>query len=212
MGPPGWLVGPVAAVTALAILGFQFALFASGEGLLIAGGAAFWIGPGIAAFVDPKRQLRNAMIVAVTIAVRLSGYLRVVSSRPPPPGASQGGPNLPRPGRARARRRQNWAPRLCCRCRRWLVSTQFGCGCLRPGCQAGSRRLRDKSARRSASSRLRHSLIWFQLAPVRATTSNSLIPNGRNLYPTLAIEPPSTECLLNMDARRCHRRHVHNLM
>jgi hypothetical protein len=33
LGPPGWLVGPAAAIAALLILGVEFALFASGGGL-----------------------------------------------------------------------------------------------------------------------------------------------------------------------------------
>lgn len=97
MGPPGWLVGPVAAVAALSILGFEFALFASGGGLLMAAGAAFWFGAGVAAMIDPRRQARNAMIVAISIAVCLSAYLIEVASRPGPPGASSGGPNVFRP-------------------------------------------------------------------------------------------------------------------
>jgi len=94
MGPPAWLVGPVVAVGALLILGIEFALFASGGGLLIAVGIAFWIGAGAAGFADPNRQLRNAMIVALTIAAWLSTYLIIVTSRPPPPGSSFGAANV----------------------------------------------------------------------------------------------------------------------
>jgi len=92
MAPPGWLVGPVAAIGALGILGFQFALFASGGGFLLAAGGAFWFGAGIAALIDPKRQVRNALIVAIVIAVYMSVFLSMVVFQPAPPGASQGGP------------------------------------------------------------------------------------------------------------------------
>ena len=54
MGPPGWLVGPVTAIAALAILGFEFVLFTSGSGLLMAAVAAFWFGAGIAALNESK--------------------------------------------------------------------------------------------------------------------------------------------------------------
>jgi hypothetical protein len=96
--PPGWLIGPAAAIVVLLILGgVQFALFASGGGLLIAAGIAFWVGAGVAAFADPARQVRNAVIVAAAVVVCLSAFVAVVSSRPAPPGASFGGPNVPRP-------------------------------------------------------------------------------------------------------------------
>ena len=96
MGPPAWLVGPVVAIGALLILGVEFALFASGDGILIAAGVAFWIGAGVAGMVDSKRPWRNALIVAVSIVVWLSAYLTIVISRAMPPG-SQGGPNVPIP-------------------------------------------------------------------------------------------------------------------
>jgi hypothetical protein len=96
-GPPGWLVGPVAAIGALGILGYQFALFASGGGLLIAAGTALWFGAGLAALIDRKRQVRNAMIVAIAVVVYLSGFLVMVASQPAPPGASHGGPAVYRP-------------------------------------------------------------------------------------------------------------------
>ena len=84
-------------MAALAILGFQFALFASGGGLLIAAVAAFWFGAGVAALLDPRRQGQNALIVGATIAVYLSAYLIMVASRPVPPGVSSGGPNVEMP-------------------------------------------------------------------------------------------------------------------
>ena len=63
--------------------------------------AAFWFGAGVAALIDPKRQLRNAMIVAVSILVCLAAYLGMVASRPAPPGTSYGGPNVYPPSTAR---------------------------------------------------------------------------------------------------------------
>jgi hypothetical protein len=100
MGPPGWLVGPVTAIAALAILGFDFGLFTSGSGLLMAAVAAFWFGAGMAALIDPKRQKQNAMIVALSIAVCLSAYLGIGRLSAPPPGTSYGGPNVYPPGPA----------------------------------------------------------------------------------------------------------------
>lgn len=99
MGPPAWIVGPVVAVGALFVLGLDFALFASGGGLLIAGGVAFWIGAAAAGLADPDRQMRNAMIVAASIVVCLTTYLIVLSSRMPGRGASSGGPNIQQPTR-----------------------------------------------------------------------------------------------------------------
>ena len=101
MGPPGWLVGPVAAIAALFIVGFQFGLATSSIGLLMAAVAAFWFGAGTAALIDPKRQKQNAMIVAVSIAVCLAAYLGMLRSQPAPPGTSYGGPNVFPPGPTR---------------------------------------------------------------------------------------------------------------
>jgi tetrahydromethanopterin S-methyltransferase subunit D len=101
LGPPGWLVGSVAAIAALVILGFDFALFTSGFGFLMATVAAFCFGAGIAALIDPKRQKQNAMIVAFSIVVCLAAYLSVVTSMPAPPGTSYGGPNVYPPGPSR---------------------------------------------------------------------------------------------------------------
>jgi hypothetical protein len=92
--PPAWIVGPVVALGALLTLGFEFALFASGGGILIAAGVAFWIGAGAAGLVDPDRPWRNALVVAVSIALWVSAHLMVVTSRSFPPG-SQGGANVP---------------------------------------------------------------------------------------------------------------------
>ena len=100
-GPPGSLIGNVAAIAVLAILGFDFGLFTSPIGVLFAAIAAFWIGAGIAALVEPKRAGRNAAIVAVSIAASVVLYVAVASSRPAPPGPSHGGPNV-LPPRSRA--------------------------------------------------------------------------------------------------------------
>jgi hypothetical protein len=101
MGPPGWLVGPVAAIAALFIVGFEFGLAASSIGLLMAAVAAFWFGAGLAALIDPKRQKQNAMIVALFMVVCLAAYLGTVRSQPAPPGASHGAANVYPPGLAR---------------------------------------------------------------------------------------------------------------
>jgi hypothetical protein len=93
-GPPSWLVGVVTAIAALVFLGFDFALFASSGGIVFTGVAAFWIGSGVAALIDPRRAARNAVIVATAIAGSVILYFSVVSAGPVPPGASVGGPNV----------------------------------------------------------------------------------------------------------------------
>jgi hypothetical protein len=97
VGPPGWLVGAVAAVAALAILGLDFGLFASGSGVLFVVVAAFWLGAGLAALIDPPRQGRNALIVAAVIVGCVFAYLGIAATRPAPPGASYGGANVDPP-------------------------------------------------------------------------------------------------------------------
>src|SRR6266581_6138880 len=94
MGPPGWFIGPAAAIAALSILGLQFALFASSGGLIIAAAVALGFGAGLAALIDPKRQGRNALFVAFAILVSLTAYLGLLASFRPPPGTSYGGPNV----------------------------------------------------------------------------------------------------------------------
>jgi len=98
-GPPGSLLGVVGAIAALEILGADFALFASGGGVLFAAVGAFWIGAGIAAMIDPTHAGRNAALVAISIAACVVLFIASVSFRPVPPGTSTGGPNvLPPPG------------------------------------------------------------------------------------------------------------------
>src|SRR5512138_848829 len=99
-GPPAWLVGIVAAVAVVAIVGFQFALFASGAGVVMTALAAFWIAAGLAALVEPTRATRNASVVATVIAAIVALYLGVASTRPAPPGTSHGGPNVMPPARS----------------------------------------------------------------------------------------------------------------
>ena len=100
MRPRGWIVGPVIATAVLVILGFQFGFFASGGGLLLAAGGAFWAGAGAAAMVDATRPGRNAIIVAVWIIAAMSSLLvwaqrqSNLASQRDPIGASQGGPNV----------------------------------------------------------------------------------------------------------------------
>lgn len=90
----GWIVGPLAATVALFAIGFVWlGLYASGGGLVIAGMVAFWTGAGAAALADPRRQGRNAAIVAVYLLVLFAVCLLILQSRPAPPGTSYGGPN-----------------------------------------------------------------------------------------------------------------------
>jgi hypothetical protein len=93
-GPPGYVVGLLAAIAALDLIGFGFALFASTGGLVFAMMAAFWIGAGVAAVIEPRYAGRNALIVAAVIVGSVVAYLTVASSRPAPPGTSRGGPNV----------------------------------------------------------------------------------------------------------------------
>ena len=98
MTVPGWFVGPLAATAALVVMGFvSLGVFASGGGLLIAAGVAFWAGAGMAGIADPRRWARSALIVAAYVIVLLAGYLILLRSQSPPPGASYGGPAVPRP-------------------------------------------------------------------------------------------------------------------
>jgi len=87
------------AIAALEILGADFALFASGGGVLFAAVGAFWIGAGIAAMVDPIHAGRNAALVAIFVAACVVLLIASASFRPAPPGTSTGGPNvMPPPG------------------------------------------------------------------------------------------------------------------
>jgi hypothetical protein len=94
----GWLVGPLAAAATLVALAIVWlGLYTSVPGLLIAAGIAFWVGAGVAALVERGRATRNAAIVAAFIVVLLAACLVFLRSQAPPPGASHGGPNVPRP-------------------------------------------------------------------------------------------------------------------
>jgi hypothetical protein len=97
-GPPGSLLGVVVAIATLGTLGADFALFASGGGVLFAAVGAFWIGAGIAALIDPKNSGRNAAIVAISITAYVVLFVVSVSVRPARLGASTGGPNVLPPG------------------------------------------------------------------------------------------------------------------
>jgi hypothetical protein len=105
VGPPGSLVGIVVAIGALNVLGGDFALFASGGGVLFAAVGAFWIGAGIAALIDPARAGRNAALVAISIVACVVLFIASVSFRPASPGTATrgqnvfppaGAPNIPR--------------------------------------------------------------------------------------------------------------------
>ncbi len=90
-----WMIGPLAATAALIVIAFVYVgLYASGGGLLIAAGIAFWIGAGIAGWADPNRQARHAGIVAAYIVLLFTAWLFFIQSQSPPPGTSFGGPNV----------------------------------------------------------------------------------------------------------------------
>jgi len=94
----GWFVGPLTATTALVVMGFvSLGLYASVGGLLIVAGVAFWAGAGVAGIAEPRRWARSALIVAVFVVVLFASYLTLLRSQSPPPGASSGGPAVPRP-------------------------------------------------------------------------------------------------------------------
>jgi hypothetical protein len=93
----GWLVGPAAAVATLFLLGIGLSLFASGGGVLFSVALAFMAGTRAAGLVDQRRRDVHALIVAVSIGLSLSTYLKVLQSRPLPPGASYGGANVEPP-------------------------------------------------------------------------------------------------------------------
>jgi len=95
---PGWFVGPLAATAALVVIGFvSLGVYASGGGLLIAAGVAFWVGAGVAGIADPRRWARSTVIVALYVVVLFGSYLTLLRSQSPPPGASFGGPAVQRP-------------------------------------------------------------------------------------------------------------------
>ena len=93
-GPPSWLVGLVAAVAALVTLRLDLPLLTSSGGLLLGGLAAFGIGAGVAALIEPRQAGRNAVIVATVIVASVFFYVALATTRPAPPGTSRGGPNV----------------------------------------------------------------------------------------------------------------------
>ena len=98
MSIPRWIVGPAVATLALFILGFPpIALFASGGGLLIAMGVAFWAGTAAASLTEPQKFFRHAATVAVYLVLLMGLYITGLQQRPPPPGTSFGGPSVPPP-------------------------------------------------------------------------------------------------------------------
>jgi hypothetical protein len=96
MGIPRWIVGPAVATIVLVVLGFPpIALFASGGGLLIAIGVAFWVGTGVASLPEPHRFFRHAATVAICLVVLMGLYVIGLQQRTPSPGISFGGANVP---------------------------------------------------------------------------------------------------------------------
>jgi hypothetical protein len=110
-GPPARLIGVVAGVAVLVVVGIDvrlftsgmgvvFGLLTSGVGVVIAALAAFWIAAGLAALIEPAHATRNASIIAMAIIAVVVLYLAVASTRPAPPGTSYGGPNVMPPVRS----------------------------------------------------------------------------------------------------------------
>jgi hypothetical protein len=93
-GPAARLIGGVAGVATLIVIGVDVGLFTSGVGVVIAALGAFWIAAGLAALIEPAHAKRNASIVAVAIVAVVVLYLTVASTRPAPSGTSYGGPNV----------------------------------------------------------------------------------------------------------------------
>src|SRR5262245_196936 len=93
-GPPASVLGVVAAIAALAVLGADFGLFTSLSGMMFAALGAFWVGAGIAAVLDAKHAVRNAAVIALSVAAVVIVYIGMASLRVPPPGTSTGGPNV----------------------------------------------------------------------------------------------------------------------
>jgi hypothetical protein len=96
MGPPGWIVGPAVAVgtlfffwgTPLAAIGIF--------GLILPAAIAMWAGAAAAELVDSHRFLNTTLVVITTVAVLL-GYMAMLQSQPPPPGAAYGATSMPEP-------------------------------------------------------------------------------------------------------------------
>jgi hypothetical protein len=98
MNIPRWSVGPLAATLALVALGFPPpGFFASGGGILMAVGVAFWVGTGAGSLSEPRRFFRHAAIVALYLIVILGAHLTLIQFRTPPAGSSFGGANAPAP-------------------------------------------------------------------------------------------------------------------
>ena len=92
------VVGPLAATAALVAVGFVWlGLYTCLSGIFIAMGVASWAGACVTAMVDPPRAMRNAAIVAAYLVLLCAAYLFAMQAQTPPPGASHGGPNVPRP-------------------------------------------------------------------------------------------------------------------
>ena len=94
-----WLVrGPTCGHRALVVLALvSLGLYASVGGLLMAAGIAFWAGAGIAGIAEPRRWARSALIVAAYVVILFASFLMLPRWQSAPPGASSGGPAVPRP-------------------------------------------------------------------------------------------------------------------
>ncbi len=99
---PGWLAGVLAAAATLIALGFvTIGFYASGGGLVIAGGLAIGVGSIVGAIIDPPHGARHAAIVAFYVVALAVGYVLVLQNlaRLAPVGVRSGaGVERPRRG------------------------------------------------------------------------------------------------------------------
>jgi hypothetical protein len=95
-GPSARLIGVVAGVAALVVIGIDgrmftsgmrvvLGLFMSGVGVVIAALTVFWIAAGLAALIEPAHATRNASFVAIAESRSLSStwpWLRLDPHQP----------------------------------------------------------------------------------------------------------------------------------
>ena len=98
---PGWLVGVLAATGTLVALGLvSLGFFASGGGLVIAGGTAIGIGTIAAAVADPPRAVRHTAIVAFYVVALAAAYLLALQNFVGLEPGARGGPGVDLPSRS----------------------------------------------------------------------------------------------------------------
>ena len=78
---PGWLAALLAATGTLVALAFMsIGFYASGGGLVIAGGIAMGVGAIVGAIVDPAHGARHAGIVVFYVVVLGVGYVLMLQN------------------------------------------------------------------------------------------------------------------------------------